>query len=164
MGLTIEKLYPLFGQGCDVQPRTQSSRPALAEVGFPLVGAPSLDKLSAKPTSGYVSEYVIWALLIARTEEIAEASFADIRDFSMFGIAMAAITKMIATTMSSSISENPRCFMKLPGVEMGLLVQTDLCAIRAVRGELLKGGYRNSVILPRARTRGKLPKREVLEK
>src|SRR5215217_170057 len=38
---------------------------------------------------------------------MAEASLAACRDLSKFGIAIAAIIPMIATTISSSISENP---------------------------------------------------------
>jgi hypothetical protein len=46
-------------------------------------------------------------VLIVRSEATADASLADILAFSKFGIAMAAIIKMIATTISNSISENP---------------------------------------------------------
>ena len=46
---------------------------------------------------------------MVRNEETADASFADILLLRKFGIAMAAITRMIATTMSNSINENPCC-------------------------------------------------------
>src|SRR5215469_753029 len=39
----------------------------------------------------------------------ADDSFAAIRARSRFGIAIAAMIKMIATTINSSISENPLC-------------------------------------------------------
>jgi fructose-specific phosphotransferase system IIC component len=39
----------------------------------------------------------------------AEASFAAMRERIRFGIAMAAMIKMIATTISNSISEKPAC-------------------------------------------------------
>jgi hypothetical protein len=45
-----------------------------------------------------------------RREPTAEASFAAIRDRRRFGIAMAAMIRMIATTISNSIRENPFCF------------------------------------------------------
>jgi hypothetical protein len=46
---------------------------------------------------------------IVRIELTADAWFAAIFAFSRFGIAIAAMIKMIATTISNSISENPRC-------------------------------------------------------
>jgi hypothetical protein len=45
-----------------------------------------------------------------RTPLTADDSLAAIRARSKFGIAMAAIIKMIATTISNSISEKPFCF------------------------------------------------------
>jgi hypothetical protein len=50
-------------------------------------------------------------------EATADASFALMRDRKRFGIATAAMTKIIATTISNSISENPFCLrliLKLP--------------------------------------------------
>jgi hypothetical protein len=47
---------------------------------------------------------------MVRIDPTADASFAAIRARNRFGIAMAAIIKMIATTISNSISENPSCF------------------------------------------------------
>ena len=49
------------------------------------------------------------AVFIVRSELTAEASLAEIRARSKFGIAIAAIIKMMATTMSNSISEKPFC-------------------------------------------------------
>jgi len=46
---------------------------------------------------------------MVRIEPTAEASLAAIRERSKLGIAMAAIIKMIATTINSSIKENPFC-------------------------------------------------------
>src|SRR5207302_7245856 len=40
---------------------------------------------------------------------MAAASFAVILDFSKFGMAIAAMIRMIATTISNSMSENPSC-------------------------------------------------------
>src|SRR5438445_4092804 len=51
------------------------------------------------------------AVLIVRTELTAEASFAAIRDRRRFGMAMAAMIKMIATTIRSSMRENPFCVL-----------------------------------------------------
>lgn len=45
-----------------------------------------------------------------RMEETAEDSFAAMRARSRLGIAIAAIISIIATTIKSSISENPRSF------------------------------------------------------
>src|SRR6266404_4498159 len=42
-------------------------------------------------------------------EPTAEASFAAMRERSKFGMAMAAMIRMIATTISSSINEKPFC-------------------------------------------------------
>jgi hypothetical protein len=39
----------------------------------------------------------------------ADASFAEIRARNRLGIAMAAMIRMIATTINSSMSENPPC-------------------------------------------------------
>src|ERR1700722_19038880 len=47
---------------------------------------------------------------IVRTDPTAEASLAAIRARSRFGIAMAAMIKMIATTISNSMSEKPFWF------------------------------------------------------
>ena len=46
-----------------------------------------------------------------RTEPTADASLAAIRDRKRFGIAIAAMIKIIATTINNSISENPVCFL-----------------------------------------------------
>jgi hypothetical protein len=47
------------------------------------------------------------AVLIVLIEPTADASFAAIRDRSKLGIAIAAMIKMIATTISNSIKEKP---------------------------------------------------------
>jgi hypothetical protein len=44
---------------------------------------------------------------MVRSEPTAEASLAAMRDRNKFGMAMAAMIKMIATTIRSSISEKP---------------------------------------------------------
>src|SRR5438132_12983455 len=50
---------------------------------------------------------------MVRIEPTAEASFAAIRDLRRFGIAMAAMIRMIATTISNSIREKPFCFFMM---------------------------------------------------
>jgi hypothetical protein len=50
----------------------------------------------------------MFAVLNVRREPTAEAWFAAMRERSRFGMAIAAMIKMIATTISSSINENPR--------------------------------------------------------
>ena len=50
---------------------------------------------------------VIIAMLIARREETADASCADMRARIRFGIAIAAIIKMMPTAINNSTSENP---------------------------------------------------------
>src|SRR3954466_13387180 len=47
---------------------------------------------------------------MVRTELTADDSLAAIRARSRFGIAMAAMIRMIATTISNSMSEKPFCF------------------------------------------------------
>src|SRR5437763_12792769 len=47
---------------------------------------------------------------MVRTELTADDSLAAMRARSRLGIAMAAMIKMIATTISNSISEKPFCF------------------------------------------------------
>jgi hypothetical protein len=57
-----------------------------------------------------VDEYVTAEVLIVRIEPTADASLAAIRDRRRLGIAIAAMIRMIATTISNSISEKPFCF------------------------------------------------------
>ena len=50
------------------------------------------------------------AVLTVRTDATADDSLAAILARSRFGIAIAAMIRMIATTICSSISEKPFCF------------------------------------------------------
>ena len=50
---------------------------------------------------------MIAAVLMVRKVPTAEASLAAMRAFNRFGMAIAAMIKIIATTISSSISEKP---------------------------------------------------------
>ncbi len=74
------------------------------------VAPPKDANVAGKPAAGYVDEYVTAEVLIVRIEPTADASLAAIRDRSKFGIAIAAIIKIIATTINNSISEKPFCF------------------------------------------------------
>src|SRR5450631_2273030 len=60
--------------------------------------------------AGKPAKYAISADVILRTLAAADDSLAAILARSRFGIAIAAINRMIATTISSSINENPFCF------------------------------------------------------
>jgi hypothetical protein len=75
---------------------------------------PSLNdgRLAEKPIV-YVLENTISAVMIVRMEATAEASFALMRDRKRFGIATAAMTRMITVTISNSISENPFCLVPI---------------------------------------------------
>jgi hypothetical protein len=104
-------VYPLFTPTVD---RTSSIRQALPDVALVQGAAPPrLASAVAKPTFGYVVEYVTSAVLMVRREPTADASFAAIRDRRRFGMAMAAMIRMIATTISNSIREKPFCFFMM---------------------------------------------------
>src|ERR1700735_2752993 len=53
-----------------------------------------------------------------RSEPAADDSLAAMRARSRFGIAMAAMIKMIATTISNSISEKPFCFLFMSSLSL----------------------------------------------
>src|ERR1700722_16958116 len=59
-------------------------------------------------------------LLYVRKEALEDASLAAIFERSKFGIAMAAMIKMIATTISNSISEKPFCLLRIHGAPFSL--------------------------------------------
>jgi hypothetical protein len=54
-------------------------------------------------------------VLYVRSEATADASLAAILERIKFGIAIAAMIKMIATTMSNSINEKPFCLLRMHG-------------------------------------------------
>jgi hypothetical protein len=70
---------------------------------------PRSARLAGYPTAGHSAEYVTFALVYVRIVLTAEASFAAILDLIKFGIAIAAMIRMIATTIRSSIREKPFC-------------------------------------------------------
>jgi hypothetical protein len=75
-------------------------------VPHPPAGVPKAAKLGANPTP-HVDCWVSCEVTIVRTEPTAEDSLAAMRARNRFGIAIAAMIKMIATTISNSISEKP---------------------------------------------------------
>ena len=78
----------------------------------PAQAAPELCSayVADNPTAGLEEELFTSQVLIVRIEPTAEASFAAIFDLIRFGIAIAAMIRMIATTIRSSISEKPAAF------------------------------------------------------
>src|SRR5215831_17485255 len=71
---------------------------------------PRLTSEVENPCAGYVALYEISAVLMVRNEPTADDSLADIRARIRFGMAIAAMIRMIATTISNSINEKPFCF------------------------------------------------------
>src|SRR5438105_3759519 len=71
---------------------------------------PRLAKAVGYPTVGYAVWYDSIAVSMVRTDAAADDSLAAIRARNKFGIAIAAMIRMIATTISNSISEKPFCF------------------------------------------------------
>src|SRR5436305_10488795 len=65
-------------------------------------------------------------VLMVRIEATADDSFAAMRARSRFGIAIAAMIRMIATTISSSISEKPFCLR----IECVLRLKNFGCQVR----------------------------------
>src|SRR5579885_3781327 len=70
---------------------------------------PRAAKFAAYPAAGYEVEYSMLAVTMVRMEAAAEDSLAAILARSRFGIAIAAMIKIIATTISNSINEKPFC-------------------------------------------------------
>jgi hypothetical protein len=54
-------------------------------------------------------------VLYVRKEATADASLAAIFERSKFGIAIAAMIKMMATTINNSINEKPFCLFRMHG-------------------------------------------------
>jgi hypothetical protein len=102
------KAYPLF-----VPPDSELSmkHPLLVEgTQAAPAGPPKLASVAVKPTFEYAALYETSAELMLRNEPTADDSSADTRARIKFGTAIAAMIRMIATTISSSISENPFFF------------------------------------------------------
>src|SRR5579871_7031044 len=101
------KLYPLLPlpAGLPLLASTESIKQAVVELGTQAAprAPPRLTSVGAKPIVGYAVLYVTSAELAVRMEATADDSFADMRARNRFGIAMAAIIRMMATTINSSI-------------------------------------------------------------
>jgi len=87
--------------------RLSSSRQALVGVGEQGSVRPRSGSWTAYPTVGKALKYEVSAAVMLRIADAAEDSLADILARSRFGIAIAAMIKMIATTISNSIKEKP---------------------------------------------------------
>ena len=111
--MTHLKVYPLFVPADN----TWSSKQDAAEVAVQGAAPPNAASEAGKPSFGYVEEYVTAEVLIVRIEPTADASLAAIRDLRRLGIAMAAMIKIIATTISNSISEKPFGFLFLMSLD-----------------------------------------------
>src|SRR5690242_12582245 len=72
---------------------------------------------------------------MVRSELTADDSLAAIRARSKFGIAMAAMIRMIATTISNSINEKPFCFriLVVPLLRFENSVKTKLALLFALQ-------------------------------
>src|SRR5713101_4365511 len=77
--------------------------------------SPRFARLAENPIPGNADEYEISAVFNACREAAADASLACMRARNRLGIAIAAIMRIIATTINNSISEKPFCarFMKM---------------------------------------------------
>src|ERR1041385_972228 len=67
---------------------------------------------------------------MVRIEPTADGSFAAIRERSRLGIAIAAMIRMIATTISSSISEKPFC-LRISGPLSCFLLEIEFLVVVA---------------------------------
>src|ERR1035441_7849026 len=65
-----------------------------------------------------------------RSEATAEASLAAILERSKFGIAIAAMIKIIATTISNSINEKPFCLFRILIAPIGIIENLSLLYIQ----------------------------------
>ena len=100
---THTNVYPAFVPLAS----TGSSRQAFVE-DVPAHVVPPIDaSVAGNPKLEYVEVYVTAAVLIARVDPTADASLAAILLLRKFGMAIAAIIRMIETTISNSIKLNP---------------------------------------------------------
>jgi hypothetical protein len=79
---------------------------AVSTLGVQGVAPPKVARVEY-PFAGYAELYAISAVASERTEAEAEASLAAILARNKFGMAMAAMIRIIATTIRSSMSEKP---------------------------------------------------------
>jgi hypothetical protein len=64
---------------------------------------------------------VTQAVFSVRSDPTADASLAAIFDRSKFGMAIAAMIKIIATTIRSSINEKPFCLLRMKSPLLSIL-------------------------------------------
>ena len=99
------KLYPLLWPPA----KFESIRQAVVGLGgvqfAPL--PPKTAREPAKPTVGYAELNEICAVFKVRIAAAAADSLAAMRERRKLGTAIAAMTRMIATTINSSMRENP---------------------------------------------------------
>jgi len=100
-------VYPLF----EPVDSTLSIKQAEVDVGGTVEEQvpPKLTKFGEYPAVGNDVSNDVCAEFNVRIEAAAEDSFAAAFERSRFGIAIAAMIKMIATTISNSINEKPFC-------------------------------------------------------
>jgi hypothetical protein len=149
------KKYPLLAVAAVLAFANRSStRHAEAAVAMAQGAAPPSDtRVGLNPWLEYAVKYDTSAVLMLRSELTPEASFAAILERMKFGIAIAAMIKIIATTINNSIREKPFClFMtsKLLNLcsehEVYLLsfmsLGTPVKIASALSAETLKSGFR----------------------
>jgi len=100
-------VYPLFVP----EDSTLSIKHAAVEVGGAVDEQvpPKLTRLGAYPVVGNDVSKEVCAEFKVRIEAAAEDSLAAAFERSRFGIAIAAMIRIIATTISNSINEKPLC-------------------------------------------------------
>src|SRR5277367_2714822 len=107
-------VYPLLTAGS--VPSNWSTKSAAVEDG--VVAGPREARFGGSVL--YVVEYATMVVFNVRSEATADASLAAIFERSKFGIAIAAIIKIIATTINNSISEKPFCLLRMHGAPFRL--------------------------------------------
>jgi hypothetical protein len=93
--------------------KSGSIKQAVTEVATVQGEAPPSSVMASEYPTPQLEEYVTSAVPIVRTEPTAEDSLAAIFERSKLGMAIAAMIRMIATTIKSSIREKPFCFFML---------------------------------------------------
>ena len=118
------------------------SEAAGEEEALPTGGPSSISDCAYLP---YVEKYWICAVLIVCSARIAAISYAAMRALVSLGIAIAAMIRMIAITMSNSINENPRrrrirmqCLLRSPIVVRRLKEPISAKQFRVLPGGLLE--------------------------
>src|SRR3990170_7801584 len=97
----------------------------------------------------------MFAVVMVRKAEAAEDSLAAIRERNKFGTAIAAMIKMIATTINNSISENPFSFLNLiPSLSVSSVSNINFPnSASGIQTQELTIGYYEASISPTGRHR-----------